>query len=135
MVMQKYVILSFFFLNYLIACQSSSSKESLAESGEVLAKKYCVNCHHPSAGINARMAPPLIQVRDVYMDVYPDADDFVQAISEFVNHPTREKVLMPEAVNKYGLMPRLSYSREKLDAIASYLFEAELSAPEWYSKE
>lgn len=132
--MQKYVIILFIFFISFVACQSASSGAEV-ESGERLASKYCVSCHHPTAGVNSRMAPPLVQIRDTYMKIYPDPDDFVQAIADFVNHPSAEKALMPSAVKKYGLMPRLSYSKERLEAIAYYMLDAELTMPAWYPEE
>jgi mono/diheme cytochrome c family protein len=132
--MQKYVIILSFFLISFVACQSATSGAEV-ESGERLASKYCISCHHPTAGENSRMAPPLVQVRDTYLAIYPEREDFVQAMTDFVNHPTAEKALMPAAVKKYGLMPRLSYSKERLEAIAVYMLETELAAPDWYVKE
>lgn len=132
--MQKYAIGMFFLGVFVVAwsCNQTVSEAGVNSEGETLAKKYCVNCHHPTAGQKARIAPPLIQIRDVYLSAYGDRDSFIAAIVDFVLHPEGEKALLEEAVKQFGLMPRLSYKPEVLEQIAKHMLDDELIAPDWY---
>jgi len=132
--MQKYVIGMFFLGVFMVvwSCNQTASEAGLVSEGEALAIKYCLNCHNPTSGQKARIAPPLIQIRDVYLSAYGDRDSFVAAIVDFVLHPEANKALLDEAVAQFGLMPRLSYKPEVLEQIAIHMLDDELVAPDWY---
>ncbi|MGV6840483.1 MAG: hypothetical protein ACWA40_09855 [Planktomarina sp.] len=39
---------------------------------------------------------------------------------------------MPGAVKKFGLMPEVGITREEAAAVSAYLFDTDLTAPDWY---
>ncbi len=46
-------------------------------------------------------------------------------MSEWVYNPNEQGSLMLDQVNKYGLMPHLSYDKKTLEEISSYIFDTE----------
>lgn len=69
------------------------------------------------------LAPPMQRVRDHYWDDEISKSEFVDAIADWCENPTEEKSLMPGARRKFGLMPKQSFDRKEVEAIASYLFD------------
>lgn len=125
-------LLSILSIVFLVKCQINTSNSDVEASpyaeGKSLADKYCVACHAASGG-SMRVAPPLFAVRKHYINAFDDEADFIDAMVDFIRHPDTSKSLMPKAVKSFGLMPGLSYSEEKLRAIAEYLYHEEPPAP------
>jgi cytochrome c553 len=92
----------------------------------------CNSCHHPTSGPNARVAPPMAAVRDAYLAAFSNYPDFEMAFVNFVHQPTRDRALMQEAVQQFGLMPAMALDGERLKALATYLFAEQPEAPAWY---
>jgi hypothetical protein len=66
------------------------------------------------------------------MNMY--AVDFTQRIVNWVKEPNAEDVLMPGAIRRFGLMPKLGYSELDVRLIAEYLYDGKTDLPEWYIK-
>lgn len=120
----------------LLQCQSTSAEDSSLSTeyaeGKSLADKYCVACHASAGPSSMRVAPPLVAVRDHYLDAFSDEASFVHAMVDFIRYPEESKSLMPGAVKRFGLMPSLIYSEDKLEAIATYLYHEEPPMPKGY---
>lgn len=97
-----------------------------ANHGYELMEQKCFICHlpKPEPSKNAQMiAPPMIQVQEHYKPTYPEKEDFINAMVSFIQNPSREKTLMPGAVKKFNLMPKLLYEDSELRLIAASLYE------------
>lgn len=132
---QIYVVLTVLLVILLGRCQSGQTADNVSGNegvnseyaeGKDLAAKYCEACHAKGGG-RMRVAPPLQAVRNHYLDAFPEEEDFIYAMVDFVRHPTREKSVMPGAVEKFGLMSALSYSEDKIEAIAKYMYHVDES--------
>lgn len=121
----------------IMACQNTtkhSEKEQTAESKShalSLLQNNCLSCHNPAANQNNNIAPSLTSIREQYITKYKERELFQQNILAFVNNPSPENAIMPDAVRQYGIMPKLEYNQNDLKAIADYLFDNDLSTDEW----
>ena len=64
--------------------------------------------------------------------VYASRDTFVQRIVDWVEDPDEANTMMPGAVNRFGLMPKLPYKNEGVKKIAEYIYNTDFEVPEWY---
>lgn len=96
--------------------------------GRVLIEQNCYSCHTPEMTGQKRLAPPIQMVKMHYIRDYETKEMFVDAISEWVNQPAKEKSIMPGALNRFGLMAPVAISDEDVRLIAEYLYEADLPA-------
>ena len=116
---------------YLALSILFSTSDSLAEgSGESLMMKLCVSCHVLEG--KPTIAPPIFAVKIHVKQAYTGRDAFVQRIVDWVENPDEANTLMPGAVNRFGLMPKLSYKNENVKKIAEYIYDTEFNVPEWY---
>jgi mono/diheme cytochrome c family protein len=111
----------------------NESKDDHA-SAELMMAQMCISCHNPTSGKDQRIGPPFIAVRDAYLAVHPDKEGFVDAIAKFSAYPSKDHALMPAEVERFGLMPPMGYSMEKVRAIAAYLYEVVPTSPDWYGE-
>jgi cytochrome c2 len=127
-------------LLFSMGCGSSTSKtdddaaakqepEALLQAGQEKFNAYCYSCHNPQSKPESRLAPPPIAMQERYKKAHADEESFTHAITDFVLHPSMDKALMKEAVEKFGLMPVMSYPKEELDQIAYYIYHGNFSAP------
>ena len=80
------------------------------------------------------LAPPAFAMRDHYNRVYENDDEWIQAMVNYVQKPTKESSLMPGAHEKFGLMPSLPLPDEDLKQIADFLRHADLQKPGSYDQ-
>lgn len=99
---------------------------------EVL-KQKCYICHFEKPNPLKRedmISPPMLRVQEHYKPSYPEKTEFVSAVMAFVKNPSIENTLMPGAVKKFGLMPKLVYSDSELRLIAETIYDYDFgSAP------
>jgi len=101
------------------------------EEGKKLLENKCYVCHNPKIAENQLIAPPMIAIKEHYM-----TDDFATFLTEmkrWLNHPDTSYTKMPDAIEKYGLMPKQKYAEESIDLIANYLFRANIEEPNWWN--
>lgn len=112
----------------------SDSPELLAqiERGAELLPIHCEACHHPSSAMDQRLAPPMIAVKEHYLDEGSRLEDFQAELTRFVQQPAAEYAKMTGAIRRFGLMPALPLPEEDLAAIATYLYYADLEQPDWW---
>ena len=117
---------------------SSPQKDTKDENTLALGKEYtaqlCNACHGASGSEGNRLAPPMIAVRDHYLETFEKEEDFIKAFTAFVLHPDTQKTQMPGAIRKFGLMPKMVYSEDKIIAIATYLYHEAPEKPQWYDQ-
>lgn len=108
---------------------ASNEKQETTHEGEILLKKNCQFCHHPTKE-KGRIAPPMAYVKEHYIKEGTSQEEFTTAFIDFINEPTKEKAKMRGAVANFGLMPKQSYPRETLEKIADYIYNFDLESPE-----
>lgn len=99
---------------------------SLNSKGLELMTQKCLFCHFQTpdpARMDQMIAPPMLRVQEHYKPAYPNKEDFVATIIDFLNNPSEENTLMPGAVKRFKLMPRLLYPEEELQLIAEALYD------------
>lgn len=126
------IILAFVALMVIASC-NSDSKQAQAEidNATTLLHQYCFNCHTNTPRGPKRIAPPFRMVKEHYLSSFPTEDEFVEAMASFVSKPIAEHSLMPGAIKNFGLMPPLGLPEEDLRDIARYIFNADLTKPDW----
>jgi mono/diheme cytochrome c family protein len=109
----------------MIVAMPSSSKE-----GQALFEKYCIACHQIQGP--PKIAPPVFGVINHVKGVYPEREAFVKRIVEWVENPNPNDVLMPGAVKRFGVMPKLGYPKEDVRKIAEFLYDHQVNVPQWF---
>lgn len=104
----------------------------MAADGFSLYQSMCSACHVASG--RPTVAPPLFGVKNHVMGAYPERQEFVEYIVQWVKNPQAERSLMPGAVRRFGVMPTLPYSETDVRAVAGFIYDADLSMPDWYSE-
>ncbi|TPE51596.1 cytochrome c [Maribrevibacterium harenarium] len=105
-----------------------ASESEGAESFQFL----CANCHVTSG--QGTIAPPVFGMVDHVKRTYPNREDFVNYVVNWVPSPDASKALMPGAVKKFGLMPALPYDSEQVRQIAEFLYDNGGKMPDWYAE-
>jgi cytochrome c553 len=103
--------------------------ESNHKSGKEFIANNCLSCHSPTAQPDERLAPPLFALRKHYLEDHPEESAFVSAMLDFLRETNIEKAKMPHAVEKFGLMPQMSFPEDELKNALVYLFENEQEKP------
>ncbi len=96
------------------------------DMGGLLFHGNCVTCHYETI---EKSAPSMMEVRKRYLQAFPDKKDFVQYLSAWVHHPSKERSIMQDAIEKHELMPQLAYEKDVLEEIAAYIYETDLTKP------
>ena len=109
-----------------------SSSVFAVENGSELFDRLCAICHVKQG--QPTNAPPVFAVRNHMMRAYPNRQEFVQRIVNWVEEPNADYALMPGAIRKFGLMPKLGYPENDVRLIAEYLYDGKTELPEWYIK-
>lgn len=103
---------------------------SIAQEGRALFEKYCIACHQIQGP--PKTAPPVFGVINHVKGVYPEREDFVKRIVDWVENPDPGDTLMPGAVQRFGVMPKLGYPRQDVRKIAEFLYDHRVDLPQWY---
>ncbi|NOQ30758.1 MAG: cytochrome C [Helicobacteraceae bacterium] len=80
----------------------------------------CIACHMES---NKKTAPHFAEIKGYYLMAYPQKEVFIEKMANWIHDPKAESALMHDAVEKYGVMPYLSFDLYTLKKIAKYIFE------------
>ncbi|MFI1743567.1 hypothetical protein [Thalassobellus sediminis] len=110
----------------------SESKSDEVHPGKKLMEIYCYACHSPSASHDARLAPPMIAIKKMYINNNTSKEDFVNSMQEWIKNPTKENAKMFGAVNRFGVMPKTPYPEQTIEKIADYMFENDIAQPDWF---
>lgn len=131
-----------FFFN---ACQGKTEPKANTEAitevpfetmqkGFDILETNCFTCHSPKTSQEASIAPSMTAIKEHYLYKKTTQDAFVNDMVSFVLNPSVETSKMPEAIEKYNLMPKLNYSKEQLSAVAAYIYNTAIEQPEWFEK-
>jgi hypothetical protein len=109
--------------------------DTIAHDGKKLMETHCYLCHSPSAKENeGRIAPPMIAIKARYLMDYDTKEDFVKAISNFVENPTEDNTKMHGAVKKFGVMPKQVFPKNTVALIADFMFDYQIEEPTWFKE-
>lgn len=116
--------------------ENNSSETSTQPIDNALAmlNSNCFSCHNPEKEAAVRVAPTMADIRQAYMTEGMSQQEFIDKVSNFINHPEEKNSMMPNAVSKYGMMPKLSYKAEDLQKMAAYIYDTDMSTDEWYAQ-
>jgi len=65
------------------------------------------------------------EIRENYLSAFAQKSDFIAAMSTWVHKPNSETSIMTFAVEKYSLMPNLSFEKYILKDICAYIYETD----------
>lgn len=109
--------------------------DTITHNGKKLMETHCYVCHSPSAEENeGRIAPPMIAVKSRYLVDYNSKEDFIKAISKFVENPTEDNTKMYGAVKKFGVMPKQVFPENAVEQIADFMFDYQIEEPTWFKE-
>ena len=112
-----------------------ASTPSIAETGEEAYNKLCLSCHLISKEKGVKgIAPPIFAVKHHVKKAYPNREDFIQTVIDWVEEPSTNTSLMSGAVKKFGLMPKLPYSASDVRKTAEFIYDTNFVLPDWYKK-
>ena len=94
-----------------------------ADDGALLFNGNCATCHHIK---NTSSAPSIHEIRQRYLQAFPNKKDFVNYMSKFVLKPSNQTSLMNDKIEKYGLMPQLIFEKKSVQSIASYIYKGKI---------
>jgi hypothetical protein len=112
-------------LNVTSSELETETEQSYSKGYELMRQK-CFICHFQKPDPTKRnqmIAPPMLRVQEHYKPAYPNKSDFVKATIAFINNPSKETTLMPGAVKKFNLMPKLVYDEKELQLITETLYD------------
>lgn len=102
------------------------------EQGLALIPTYCNTCHGlGELGMDEMLAPPLWGVRAHYLASYPEPEAFVDAMTDFLLEPTREKSRMPLELAHYDLKAPVSLSEAEIRAVVWAIYAGRVERPVW----
>lgn len=100
----------------------SLAEDKLFEQGKAVYDKVCSACHN--YGPPPKKAPPMIGISGHYHDAFTDQDKAIAHIVDYIKKPAPEKsMLMPMAIQTWGLMAPLTLPEEDLRAVAYWVWE------------
>lgn len=101
--------------------------------GKKILETECYICHNPKASMESMIAPPMIAIKQHYIDTNTTKEEFTEALIYWVNDPEQESK-MPGAIKKFGSMPYIPYPDDAIAQIAEYLYDHEIEKPEWFDE-
>lgn len=106
------------------------------EEAYALMTNNCYLCHSPNAAEgDGRIAPPMVAIKARYKDKAEySKEEFINAISAFVENPTEDKALMYGAVRKFGVMPKQAFQDSVVRKIAAFIYDYKIEEPEWFQE-
>ncbi len=98
------------------------------ESAEALFDAKCAMCHIKTqpTDFNSMVAPPVMGVMMHVKMRYPEKEEAVKFVTDYVLHPDKEKaVCMPQKIRRFGLMPSQqgNVTPEELKTIAEWMYD------------
>ncbi len=142
-------ILVLIFFSTLLSCKNNTQKEASKidsttskneqlhlSKGFQLLESNCFACHSPKNDIDDRIAPPMAMIKDYYITNKEtiSEEDFAKSLIAFIKNPNVENSKIPEAIERYGLMPKMNFTEEQITQIAKYIYHSKLEQPDWYTK-
>ena len=115
---------------------SKTSEEQLNFSkGFQLLESSCFACHSPKTTIEDRIAPPMAAIKKYYITENDNIteEEFTKSLIAFIENPNQENSNIPEAIERFGLMPKMNFTPQQIAQIANYIYNSKLEEPDWFS--
>jgi nitrate reductase cytochrome c-type subunit len=112
----------------------SSSDQEKVHPGKKIMETECYLCHNPKASEVSMIAPPMVAIKKHYIDSTTTKEQFIKAMVDWINDPKEEKSKMPDALDRFGIMPYQPYPEETINLIAEYMYDYEIAQPEWFDE-
>lgn len=93
-----------------------------AHPGKKAMQANCYSCHNPQAPEGARLAPLFSEIKQAYGASSTDEKTYIKAMMDWIKNPKESSSRMPKMIKKYGLMPKMSFSKEDEKLIAEYIY-------------
>ena len=105
-----------------------TSVVNAADTAEVLFDTKCAACHSKTrpADMDKVLAPALMGVMRHMKMTYPNKDEAVKFMVDYILEPTKEKAIcMPQKIERFGLMPsqKGNVTEAELVKITSWMFD------------
>jgi len=113
---------------------SSNNSEALSH-GFILLENNCFSCHSPNSKAKNKIAPAMKSVKETYLKNHESLEEFTRSLTNHVQNPSEENSKMPEAIQQFGLMPKMNFTDTQLKDIATYLFETDIEAVDWFKNQ
>lgn len=94
----------------------------------------CYGCHNPAAPEEQRIAPSLGEITAHYKTRFGDEEAFREAITGYIANPGTKNSQNPAWVEKYGVMPRMSFTESRLNEALRYMYNHNFESEEWKSE-
>lgn len=130
---------------WCVSCGDSEPKDATTEkenqkaqnlkNGISLLEQNCFSCHSPNPEEQNRIAPTMQEVKMAYLENRETNETRIAAMVDFLENPEKENALMSEAVEEYGLMAKMDFSKDEYRQMATSIFESEMEKPEWYANQ
>jgi len=96
-------------------------------AGKKLFQKNCLACHN--AELDPPQAPPMFAVQMKYKMATDNKQAFVEKVTSFAIHPSKDKALLKKPVEVLGLMPDMGFEAKDVQLIAAYIHDETFSPP------
>jgi len=106
-----------------------AAENDIVVTGQQQYEALCETCHDDTSQGTERVAPPMLAIKNQYLNTSISESEFIQNMVNYVLNPSEQNSKMPDAINRFGLMPNMAYSKTQIEPIASYVFHAELNKP------
>ena len=95
-----------------------------SQMGSLLFHGNCTTCHFETKAVSA---PSMMEVKKRYITAFSTKETFTKQMAKWVKNPNEETSIMQDAIDKYNLMPSLSFEQNTLEDIATYIYETDFS--------
>lgn len=93
----------------------------------------CYVCHNPRVKSHDDIiSPPLAAVKYIYKFKYPEKEEFVERMTDFVLNPDNRKAIMQGPVMRFGVMPEMPLDSIEVRLISEFIFDNEIEEPSWF---
>jgi len=117
--------------NTKIITPKNSTDIKVLKKGFDILDSNCFSCHNIDKDKVEMIAPTMASVKLAYSE-NNSKEGFIEDLANFVSEPNAEKAKMHKEIKKYGLMPKMGYSKEQLIAVAEYLYSQNIESEKWY---
>lgn len=95
-------------------------------------ESLCQSCHVAQG--RPAVAPPAFAVAHHVKAEVSERQAFIEWVLHWVQSPDVERSMMPGAVRRFGLMPRLNYREGQIRSAAAYLYDNPWQRPAWFEQ-
>jgi len=140
----KIILLLIVIFTTLLSCKNNSKnkKNTVLKNNNVnldiskgfeLLESNCFACHSPNTTLEDRIAPPMAAIKEYYITDGVTQKQFSQSLITFIENPEEKNAKIPEAIERFGLMPKMNFTPQQITQIANYIYNSKLEEPNWYA--